>query len=322
MILIVTNKFDPHADAVINHLKEKGTGFLRFNTEDFPTKIKISLLHENGSFRGYLALPIGTLDISKVESVWYRRPQPPYISKDIGSEFAREFALKEGKATLSNLWRVLDCFWVNHPRLVWDAENKLSQLKIASSLGLQIPKTLVTNDPEKAKDFFGICKGKMINKVIGRGMIEEKNRTLLIYTHKIARKDLSKMGQVKYAPALFQEYVPKKIEIRITIVGKEVFPVEIHSQEGPKTKDDWRRYDFERTPHYPHNLPKEIEEKCFALLEKFQLNFGAIDMVLTPNDEYVFLELNPNGQWLWLERLTSLPISKEVAKLLINAGQD
>jgi len=322
MILIVTNKFDPHADAVIKYLKEKGVGFLRFNTEDFPTKSRLSLLHEDSSFRGYIMLPAGVLDIAKIKSVWYRRPQPPYISKDIGLEFAREFALEESKASLSNLWRVLDCFWVNHPRLVWAAENKLYQLKIASRLGFKIPKTLVTNDPEKIEDFFQICKGEMINKVIGRGMIEEKERTLLIYTHKIEKKDLEKIDQVKYTPALFQEHIPKKVEIRVTIVGKKVFPVEIHSQESPKTKDDWRRYDFEKTPHYPHNLPKEVEDKCLALLEKFQLNFGAIDMVLTPNDEYVFLELNPNGQWLWLEHLTGLPISEEMAKLLIKAGQD
>lgn len=320
MILIITNKLDPHADQVIAHLKENGAEFLRFNTEDFPTKIKLSLFQENSSFRGYLVFPAGTLDISKIKSVWYRRPQPPYISKDIGLESAREFALKESKATLSNLWRVLDCFWVNHPRLVWAAENKLSQLKVASSLGFKIPKTLVTNDPEKAKDFFEICKDEMINKVIGRGMIEEKDKTLLIYTHKIEKKDLAKIDQVKYVPALFQEYIPKRIEIRVTVVGKKIFPVEIHSQESPKTKDDWRRYDFEKTPHYPHNLPKKIEEKCLLLFKRFQLNFGAIDMVLTPEGEYVFLELNPNGQWLWLEHLTGLPISEEMAKLLIKAG--
>ncbi|MEK7497576.1 MAG: MvdC/MvdD family ATP grasp protein [Patescibacteria group bacterium] len=315
MILIVTNKFDPHADAVIAHLKRRGEIFLRFNTEDFPSKIKISLFKDNSSYKCHLDLPVGAFDVSKVSACWYRRPDPPQIS-EINSKIANNFAQKESLTFLSYLWNSLNCFWINHPQLTKPAENKIKQLNIASNLGLKIPHSLITNDPEKALQFYKACDGNVVNKVISRGEIKNEEQTFFLYTNKIDKIDLQSINHVRLAPTFFQEYIQKKVEIRITIVGKKIFSVEIHSQSSDKTKIDWRHYDFDKVPHFPHELPKEIREKCLALLEKFNLNFGTIDMVLTPKNEYVFLELNPNGQWLWLEHLTGLPISEAIANLL------
>jgi glutathione synthase/RimK-type ligase-like ATP-grasp enzyme len=107
------------------------------------------------------------------------------------------------------------------------------------------------------------------------------------------------------------------VEIRATIVGNRVFAAEIHSQNSPKTRDDWRRYDFDNTPHLPHQLPLDMEQKCVDLVRHLNLNFGAIDLILTPQGEYVFLEINPNGQWGWIEELTGLPICAAIVDLLV-----
>ena len=315
MILIVTNKFDPHADAVIGHLKSSAVGFLRFNTEDFPSKTKISFFKVGSSTKCSFDLPVGRLESSAISAVWYRRPSLPQVS-ETNSNLADDFAQKESLSFLSYIWDFLDCFWINHPRLTKLAENKIRQLETATALGLKIPRSLITNDPEKASSFYEMCDENIVNKVIGRGEIKNEKQTLFLYTNKVRGVDLQSISQICLAPAFFQEYIQKKIEIRVTIVGKRIFSVEIHSQASNKTKIDWRHYDFENVRHSPHKLPKEIERKCLALLEKFNLNFGTIDLILSPQNEYVFLELNPNGQWLWLEHLSGYKISKVLAEYL------
>ena len=141
-----------------------------------------------------------------------------------------------------------------------------------------------------------------------------------IYTHRVEEEHLQNLEGVRHVPCMFQERVEKKFELRITVVGKQIFTAEIHSQLSPRTRDDWRRYDLQNTPHRVHDLPPAIAESCFNLLSHYQLNFGAIDMIVTPDDRYVFLELNPNGQWLWIEHLTHMPITAAIADMLIRAS--
>ena len=120
------------------------------------------------------------------------------------------------------------------------------------------------------------------------------------------------------APVMAQEYVPKKLELRVTIVGEKIFTCAIYSQGSEKTKIDWRHYDSEKVKHEIFKLPKEIEHKILLFMKEAGLKFGAIDMILTPKDEFVFLEVNPSGQFGWIEDLTGMPISKSIAELLIN----
>ena len=121
---------------------------------------------------------------------------------------------------------------------------------------------------------------------------------------------------------IFQAYVPKRFELRITVVGQQVFAAEIHSQHTNHTRHDWRRYDLDETPHFPHALPPDVAQRCIQLVQELGLCYGAIDMVLTPDDRYVFLEINPSGQYLWIEQLTGLPITDALCDLLIAGAQD
>jgi glutathione synthase/RimK-type ligase-like ATP-grasp enzyme len=120
---------------------------------------------------------------------------------------------------------------------------------------------------------------------------------------------------------IFQAYVPKRFELRVTVIGNQVFAAEIHSQLTNHTRYDWRRYDLSRTPHLRHELPPEIQDKCVRLVEQLELSYGAIDMVLTPEGRYVFLEINPNGQYLWIEEQTGLPISAALCDLLMDPSK-
>lgn len=324
MILIITNRLDPHADAVIRHLVSSGIIFVRLNTEDFPQKITFTWQATREIVDGILQLAAGRkVVLSRISSCWYRRPVAPVVSSNLISQQTKEFAEDESSSLLKGLWVYLSrCFWINYPLRVQQAESKIYNLKLAAETGFSIPQTLITNNPEDAKSFFHECQKEVINKALGKGQVEYLRDYYFIYTHRVSLQDLERMKSVIYAPTLLQEYIPKKMEIRATIVGKKIFSCEIHSQDSEKTKDDWRHYDLKNVKHIIHQLPQSVELLCLKMVEKLGLNFATIDLILTPDQKYVFLELNPNGQWLWIEHLTGLPISSAIANLLMRGGKN
>ena len=214
---------------------------------------------------------------------------------------------------------MLDCLWVNHPDRIRRANMKIHQLKVAGQLGLEIPRTIVTNDPEEANKFIGTLRGPIVVKPLSRGYIDDNDQPGAIYTNLIETKHIEQIHQIKYTPSLFQEYVPKDVELRITVVGNQIFTAEIHSQQKEEARHDWRR-DALALEHREHSLPDDIKLKCIQLTKTFGLEFGAIDMILTPDGRYVFLEINPNGQWAWIEELTGLPISEALIGLLVQGN--
>lgn len=142
-----------------------------------------------------------------------------------------------------------------------------------------------------------------------------------IYTTVVTSELANEIDAVSYSPTLFQSKVSKKSELRITVVGKKVFAVELDSQVVPGAQDDWRRVNAKDIKYLKYALPLEIEQRCVRLVETLGLNFGAIDMVVTPDDRYVFLEINPNGQWAWLEFVCpGIDIRKALVDLLSKGG--
>ncbi|WP_345005774.1 hypothetical protein [Snuella lapsa] len=113
---------------------------------------------------------------------------------------------------------------------------------------------------------------------------------------------------------IFQNEISKEYELRVTVVNGKIFAAKIDSQSNDNTKLDWRkgRLKFSR-----YRLPQHIEEMCLRITSKLNLNFGAIDLIKTKNN-YVFLEINPNGQWVWIENDTGLNISDEIINFLTN----
>jgi glutathione synthase/RimK-type ligase-like ATP-grasp enzyme len=196
------------------------------------------------------------------------------------------------------------------------AELKASQLRIAAGLGFALPPTLFTNDPQEFLEFYREHNGRVVSKLPGPAFIRLAGATFNRYTQIVSRRDIGYADAIRFSPVLFQAYVPKQVELRVTVVGQQVFAAEIHSQQSNHTKHDWRRYDDFETPHYPHDLPRDVSRLCVQLVERLGLCYGAIDLILTPENEYVFLEINPNGQYLWIETLTGLPISDALCDLL------
>lgn len=318
-ILMVSTQLDPHVDIIANKLNERNIPFVRFNTEEFPLKVSASILFDKDNQDQTLNFPNNRKIVgSEVRGIWYRRPAQFQFPEEF-SPAIHIFAQQESKATIMGLWEILNCVWINHPESNRRAELKIKQLKVANEVGLEIPKTLITNNPEDVEKFFRkTCSKGVIIKRLGGGIMLDGNQGSAIYTSMVTEEHMENIDKVKYTPALFQEYVEKDLELRITVVGNKVFTAEIHSQRSERAKIDWRK-DTLNLVHRVHQLPLDLEQKLIVFVQKLGLNFGAIDMILTPKGKYVFLEINPNGQWGWIEDLTGLPISESIINLLMSS---
>lgn len=321
-ILVVTGADEPNVQRVIPLLHSKGVGVVRMDTDTFLRDTEITFLSTEEKDELVLHCSEGEeLSISEVRSVWYRRPPAPKARPDTDPLY-KQFVENESGKFLWSLWSVLQfptLLWVNHPLTLKLLEyNKLYQLRAAARVGLLIPETLITNVASEAIAFCEKRGGKVAIKTFGGNNLQDANGSdLVIYTRGVTKRELLEhSSSMKYAPVMFENYIPKKIELRVTVVGDSIFACGIHSQDSPRTKDDWRKYDFPNVKHEVFTLPRDIQEKLLHFMKSLDISFGAIDMVLTPEDEFVFLEINPSGQWGWIEAITGMPISEAIADLL------
>jgi glutathione synthase/RimK-type ligase-like ATP-grasp enzyme len=319
MILIITEADDPHADYVEQMLRERGTEFVRFDPAQFPSNAAMSLSYEmNGQVRSTLSLGNRYVDLNDIEAVWYRRPTASVPHEEITDNVMRDYVVEECRGFIRDAWNSIDALWLPGPEsTIRNAELKASQLKVAGSVGFELPPTLFTNSPQDFLEFYRRHNGNIVSKLSSSALYKYISTTFSRYTQVVSKRDAAYARSVRLCPVIFQAYVPKRVELRITVVGNKVFAAEIHSQHSQHTRHDWRRYDHYGTPYFPHELPAHIEQLCLQLVERLGLCYGAIDMVLTPDDRYVFIEINPNGQYLWIEKMTGLPISDAICDLLI-----
>jgi hypothetical protein len=321
MILILSAKADEEIPRVVAGLEARGAAYLWFDPAHFPAEAELRLSLEGSSFAcRVLATRCGQeIDLATVTSVWNRRPGRPQAAPEVRDRDDCDWVSEMSGLCLAGVWETLDCLWVPaKPSVDRLAHNKTKQLALAASLGFQIPRTLITNSPESFLEFYAQCEGGMVTKVLGNNVVYRDGEVVgAAFTHLVRRRDAANYRAIRYAPVILQEYVPKQVELRVTVVGSRVFAAEIHSQASRATRHDWRHYDHERATYAPHALPPAMEALCVRLVQALGLCFSAIDLVLTPEGDYVFLEINPNGQWGWIEALTDLPIADAISELLI-----
>jgi hypothetical protein len=321
MILIIAEHDDPHADQVAQMLQQRGVESVRFAQTDFPTRAELSLSYTpRGKARHTLRVEDRQIDLNGLKSVWYRLGAYPVPHGHLAEQHHRDYVAEESRCFLHDAWHSLDCPWIPAPHFVVQrAQLKATQLRVAGELGFELPPTLVSNSPDDFLDFYREHNGQIVSKQAGFALIRHGIGQYVRYTDVVSRRDVGYAHAVRYCPIIFQAYVPKRVELRITVVGNRVFPAEIRSQQSNHTRHDWRRYDHLKTGYAWHTLPAEVETRCARLVERLGLNYGAIDMIQTPDDRYVFLEVNPQGQCQWIEEVTGLPINDALCDLLANA---
>lgn len=163
--------------------------------------------------------------------------------------------------------------------------------------------------------FYKQFNGNIIIKPIHSSKIDDVEKVKIFFTNRMNEQHLSDLNKYTLTPCIFQECIDKECDIRVTVVNKKVFSAYVDSQSEEETKVDWRR---KKRRFKPYDLPIDIQEKCIAITHALGLSFGAIDIIKSTTGEYVFLEINPNGQWAWVEIDTGLEISNEIINYLSN----
>jgi glutathione synthase/RimK-type ligase-like ATP-grasp enzyme len=325
MIVVLSEDGDSHADAVEEELRRLGVPAVRFDPARFPTRAGVSV-RIDASGRVDAALRDGDAEIalSSADAVWMRRPNRPRAPEAWAGTAVGAAIEAEASDLFADLWELLDVPFVPAtPAVTTRASRKMHQLGVAGRLGFEIPDTLVTNDPDAFLDRYAAASGRLITKrsspnqrLVTPDGVETGRGTLAVRP-----RDLVEIESLRHAPILTQAIVDKDVELRVTVVGDEVFAAAIHSQETHHTQIDFRNYDASLTRITPYQLPAEVEHRCVALTRALGLRYSAIDLIVTPEGRTVFLEINPNGQYLWIERATGQPISRALATLLARRGQ-
>jgi glutathione synthase/RimK-type ligase-like ATP-grasp enzyme len=276
---------------------------------DFPQRATIQLSYMDVVCEQRLTVRGESVRLADCKAVWWRRPQGFVPHAEIERASHRQFVSNESQEAFAGLWEGLDALWVNAPRRDLRAGRKAYQLRLAQQLGLRIPGTVITNEPGEALAFI---RERGPDRVIYKAFTatqEEWRETRLL------RADaLDHLDHVRYAPVIFQEYVDADVDVRVTMVGERAFAAAIHSQESAYKVDfrmDWRNTRVDALA-----LPDEVERLLRTLMTELGLVYGAIDMRRTPAGEYVFLEVNPAGQWLFIEERTGQPITQTLADVL------
>jgi glutathione synthase/RimK-type ligase-like ATP-grasp enzyme len=305
MILIITHKSDFTADYVINKLNQRGINYKRFNCEDILSN-KVTLNY-NSKFSYSI---LGETDF---QSVWFRRTKLPEIQELSFND--KLYILNEIDTVIKNLFAVIESNWLSEPFYVYKAENKLLQLKTAQKIGFKIPPTLITTIKENLRDFFYQNKESIIIKPLSQTRVGIEKSQSFLFTNIITKGQIDNLDEYDLTPCIYQKNIEKEYELRVTVVKDKVFAAAVDSQDFEETKLDWRR---ERLAFRKVDLPSEIERLCINIVKELNLKFGAIDLIKTKNNEYYFLEVNPNGQWVWIETQTGLEISESIIAELIS----
>lgn len=321
-IVIISNEKDNDATIVSEILKKRGEEVFRFDTQSYSQGKNYIELNNLGEE----CLRIGgqSVDLKTLKSVWYRKPGeilPQF--KDLRD---KTFASKELTELLEQIYFLApQARWVNRPHSVRGALHKYHQLLVAEKLGFKTPRTCVTNSPKAAKNFIESCPSGSIYKTLySTAMVLNYESDQMdpggfdIPTSRIGPSHIPQLQSLPFTGGIFQEYIEKEYELRVTVIGDTVFAARINSQKNPEAvgKTDWRFGVQTKGAIETYILPEETTNLCRKLVKKYDLLFGAIDLIKTPGGQYVFLEVNPKGQWAWLEELTGDPYIETFADFL------
>lgn len=303
MLLIVTSENDFAADYLILRLIERGCPYLRINSEQM-SRYGVTFRVTKSHCKRYIVTPNGQrIDLSDVKAVWYRRSIDPIPHITLPSA-QRRFVAGE----LRQLWTglVLDptIKWVNPIDKVYVGEHKVLQLRIASQLGFRVPETLITNNANDLTEFVSRVNSA-ICKPIFHGLYVDDQSRYSIYTRRVTTASLPGQSTVDLCPVFVQQEIQRKADLRITFIGNRCFSVRITSDDPALI--DWRVPDT--TLNYSIiEIPQDIKTSCLAMMNELGLQYGAFDFIETPSGELVFLEINPTGEWAWLEDKLGLPM--------------
>ena len=317
-VLLLTHSGDFYTiDLVSQALARRGVRPIRFNTDLFPSCVKLSASAGDERVAHLFTEAGEQISAAEVRAVWARKLWSPRMSDDLDERY-RSMCIGESAAALEGFLDALhDARWVNDLERQRDAENKQRQLRLAARAGLRVPRTLVTNDPAAARQFFAENEGQTVAKLLRPIAVSMDANTPFVYTNRVREEDLAVAETLRHSPMVFQELIPKAYELRVACVAGEVFAGALDASGTSRGQTDWRLVAPEECHWQKAELPTEVASSLRILMSELGLAFGAVDLICTPSGEHVFLEVNPGGEWGMLERDLGLPISEAIATTLL-----
>lgn len=324
VVLIITGQLDPHPTSVINLMNERGIPVFRLNTEVLMTDYDFTWNSDNRGEDVIIKNIKNGLVVygHQIESIWCRRPSAPETLRLYSKPNIDTFNLNAAKEFYNYLmYYFSDRYSIGHYLYDRNASSKMVQLRLAAKLGIKIPRTCISNTHDSITNFAKSIPDVLI-KSLSPDCLVENGLIYDLYATKVKSRDLLQLNAEAFSQTVSfcENYVEKKYEVRVTVMGPYIFAIKIDSQQQKENegKIDWRQGYDNNIKQEEISLPKEIEIFCKKYLRKLKLNFGCFDFIVQPNGEYVFLECNPNGQWRWIEEQLHLPMTEALVDCLVN----
>ena len=316
-VMILAQEGDITADQVVMSLSTRNVPIARVDLSWFPAQLCVHAELHYGKWAGWLRTEHHAVDLGSISAIWYRNPST-FAFPDALSATERQWAHTEAKLGLGGVLVSLDTLWVNHPSRHADAVYKPRQLALAARCGLAVPTTAVTNDPDAARTFCGTASEPAVTKAFGAVSITGEGGRKVAMTQRLSGADLSDLCGVEITAHQFQDWVPKAHDARVIAIGDAMFTVAIYAGSAASWLD-WRT-DYASLRYELMNPPEIVASGVRALMQELGLHYGALDFVVTPDGEWLFLEINPGGQYGWLEAETGAPMTAALVDLL--AGEE
>lgn len=319
-VLIITHSEDNiSVDTVTRFIQEAGAEAIRFNVDRYPLHSKLTSIYRQQNRQIILENESGTHELQDATGVWYRRSYN--IGTGLDTVLDKEYlapSLGETRRTLMGMLEGLDVFQMEKPSIYRRLDSKEEQMKIAAGCGLNIPRTCISNDPTVIRNFIQTLKAPVITKMQSSFAIYRNKEEHVVFTNEIQEQHLDDLASVQYCPMVFQEKLDKQLELRINIVGREMFAFSVNSAATERGSTDWRKDGVALLDSWlPYELPGELRDKLLHFMDVYGLNYGAIDVILAPDGRYYFLEINAAGEYFWLDKLCDHAISRQIANVLL-----
>ncbi|MEO4017256.1 MvdC/MvdD family ATP grasp protein [Pseudomonas rossensis] len=316
MLLLVTNQRDITMDYVVAEIRRRDVPYFRLNTERLPQSLCAMASHPRSAWS--ISIDGRMITGDQITAAYFRRPGAPYVPESVTDAGERAYIAAEWSSFLKSFYARLGGRWLNSPSNIFAAEDKPLQLLMAHELGFKVPTVTVTNDIESARQVaeMGQAIGKPLRQAVLTG-----ERERVIFTTRLGKLEDDQAQSIALTPFIVQSEIVKKYDVRVTVVGEYVFATAIWSQDHVETEVDWRQGSRPDLRHEKIELPVEIQKQCIALVSGLGLRYGAIDLVCDQQDELWFLEINPNGQWAWIENLTGYPIASAIVDDLLKIAR-
>lgn len=324
MILLFTNKADAHPTNVIKYLVSWDVPIFRLNTECLLSDYQFEWWCNNNGCDFHIKNTQNGLEMygHEITAIWDRRPSiPQKLPITYNDRKTNKFLREEALGFMQFLrFYLRDIYSIGSIVEDKPSSSKMLQLSIAQRLGVTIPDTVFANSKKSFMPILNKYENLSLKPIGANGFFTNDGMEYVFYSRKAKSMDIKTQPEEAFyqTAGFLQNYIDKKYELRITVCNEDIIACKIDSQslDDDKGKIDWRQgYEYGLKQEIVE-IPDKIKTFCIAFLKKVRLNFGCFDFIVTPNDEYVFLECNPNGQWLWIELETGVDISKVIARNL------